>query len=99
MKHRADANQEGAVRYLRSLGMSVEVLSQTGNGCPDLIVGFHEINLLVELKNGDKPPSQQKLTQAQTDWHAAWGGTAIVANSAEGVATAVIAECRKRGAL
>ena len=42
------------------------------------------VNLLVEVKDGDKPPSKRKLTKAQVEWHKEWTGqVAIVKNTSQ----------------
>ena len=40
-----------------------------GDGMPDLIVGLANKNYLLEIKDGDKSPSRQKLTPAQKRFH------------------------------
>ena len=96
---RVDANQTAVVKYLRQCGMSAEVLSAVGKGCPDLIVGFHGLNILLEIKDGAKSPSKQSLTVAEADWHAAWGGQVTIATSPEEAASIVVAACKARGVL
>jgi hypothetical protein len=43
-------------------------------GCPDILVGYKGINLLVEVKNGSLPPSARRLTPPQQKWHSNWLG-------------------------
>ena len=52
----------------------VQSLAEVGKGVPDLLVGIHGRLLLVECKDGSKPPSHRKLTPEQEAWHAAWAG-------------------------
>ena len=81
---RIDANQNEIVRYLRDIpGCKVLILSAVGKGCPDLCIGFMGINYLVELKNGDMPPSKRRLTPDEKRFHAQWGGQVAVAKSFE----------------
>lgn len=41
-------------------------------------------NLLVEIKDGSKPPSAQRLTPDEQEWHSTWRGQkCIVANPEE----------------
>jgi hypothetical protein len=76
---RTDANQARIVAALRKLGASVAITSQVGNGLPDLIVGYQGRTVLLEVKDGDKPPSGQKLTDAEAYFLANWrGGPAVV---------------------
>ncbi len=76
---RQDANH-GAVRdALRAVGCSVLDLSGVGDGCPDLLVGIRGVTglpsvlVLMEVKDGDKVPSKQKLTKAQNQFFMEWG--------------------------
>lgn len=72
-----DANQEQIVSVLRSAGATVQSLAAIGNGCPDLLVGFNGQTLLMEIKDGNKSPSQRKLTEDQVIWHGRWNGGAL----------------------
>ncbi len=69
-----DANQTSVVEALRAAGASVQSLAATGKGCPDLLVGYAGINYLMEVKDGNKVPSAQKLTIDQEHWHGVWKG-------------------------
>ena len=74
-KHgRTDANQQKVIDALHDLGASVTSLADIGQGCPDLLVGWRELNFLLEVKDGNKPPSKRKLTPAESEWHDAWRG-------------------------
>ncbi len=76
MRHAAkiDANQEKIVRLLRACGCSVQSLASVGSGCPDLLVGRQGVNWLLEVKDGSRKPSEQRLTPLQALWHEAWRG-------------------------
>lgn len=71
---KVDANQDEIVNALRSMGATVQSLARVGAGCPDLLVGFRGKNYLLEVKDGRKVPSAQKLTDAQIQWHRFWRG-------------------------
>ena len=79
-----DANQAEIVAALRRAGATVQPLHTVGQGCPDLLVGHKGVNHLVEVKDGSKPPSAQRLTPAQIEWHDTWRGSAQVVNSIDG---------------
>ena len=67
---KTDRGQQEIVQTLRDLGCYVEPkLSRLGSGIPDLIVMRHGSIFLVELKDGKKPPSKQKLTPEEQVWH------------------------------
>ena len=81
LKAKVDANQKQIVSALRDAGCSVQSLAATGRGVPDLLVGIAGKNLLMEVKDGDKPPSARKLTPDEKAWHEAWTGQIAVVNS------------------
>ncbi len=81
--HRTDSNQKEIVEGLRMAGVSVKVLSQVGHGCPDLLCGFRGLNLLLEVKDGKKPPSQRKLTEAEQKFFDEWRGQRVTVESLE----------------
>ena len=78
-----DANQKDIVKALRQIGCSVQPLHNVGNGVPDLLVGVNSLNLLIEVKDGSKSPSDQKLTTDQGNWHDAWRGQVQIINSVD----------------
>ena len=79
-----DANQEQVVAILRAAGATVQSLAAIGHGCPDLLVGWGGKTLLMEVKDGRKVPSAQKLTEDQIKWHGAWmGGPLAVVDGPE----------------
>ena len=81
---RIDDNQQTIVNILRTTGATVVSLSGVGKGVPDLLVGFRGVTLLMEIKDGKKPPSDRKLTTDQQKWHAEWrGGALAIVDSAD----------------
>ena len=81
---RVDANQSDIVEALRVVGCTVQPLHAVGQGVPDLLVGFRGQNLLIEVKDGSKPPSRRRKTEDQVIWHDAWRGqVAVVRNVQE----------------
>lgn len=71
---RTDANQTAIVQALRDMGCTVQSLAAIGNGCPDLLVGYKRATMLLEVKDGTKPPSARRLTEDQIRWHGDWRG-------------------------
>jgi hypothetical protein len=71
---KVDANQEQIVQALRTAGATVQSLAAVGQGVPDLLVGYQGETLLMEIKDGSRPPSQRRLTEQQLTWHGAWRG-------------------------
>jgi Holliday junction resolvase len=79
-----DANHVQVVEALRAAGATVQSLAGVGKGVPDLLVGYRQTTLLMEVKDGHKSPSQRKLTEDQLKWHGAWnGGTLAVVDGPE----------------
>jgi hypothetical protein len=68
-------------------------LHQLGQGKPDLLVGFRGRNVLLEVKDGAKPPSRRKLTDDEADWHRDWRGQVDVVESKEEAERTVILRC------
>lgn len=85
---RTDDNQAAIVKALRTAGATVQSLARIGGGCPDLLVGRRGKTLLLELKDGAKPPSARKLTGDQVVWHRDWRGgpVEVVTSVAEAIA-------------
>ena len=71
---KVDANQEQIVEALRAVGATVQTLAAVGKGVPDLLVGYQGKTLLLEVKDGRRPPSEKRLTEDQLVWHGAWRG-------------------------
>lgn len=80
---KVDANQAEIIEALRAVGATVQPLHMVGDGCPDLLVGYRVQNFIMEVKDGDKPPSRRKLTPDQVDWHSEWRGQKAVVKTKE----------------
>ena len=86
---KVDANQGAIVEALRAAGASVEPLHAVGSGCPDLLVGFNGYNWLVEVKDGDKPPRERRLTDHQIRWHGKWKGQVCIVENVQQALTLI----------
>ena len=75
---RADRNQPELVEAYRRLGASVQHLHTVGRGCPELLVGIHGLNVLVEAKT-----SLGKMTPDELDWHLSWTGQVEIVRSVD----------------
>ncbi len=81
---RIDQNQNQLVKIARSMGVSVAITSGIGHGFPDSVWGFSNgQNVLVEIKDGSKPPSQRKLTKDEQKFHDNWKGHITVITNVE----------------
>jgi len=79
-----DANQKEVVDALRLAGASVQSLAAVGKGVPDLLVGFKNVTVLMEVKDGKKCLSDRRLTEDQQKWHQQWkGGTVSIVDSVD----------------
>lgn len=72
---RTDANQTEIVTALRERGWTVEITSGLAEFV-DLVVSppNNPLAILLEVKDGDKPPSAQRLTPSQIKLHTRWQG-------------------------
>lgn len=66
---RVDDNHSEIVKALQRIGVYVVDCSHVGQGFPDLLCFYRGQITLVEIKDGDKPPSRRKLTPDQTIFH------------------------------
>ena len=88
-----DGNHTHIAEALRRIGASVQSLAPMGGGVPDLLVGYHGRNCLLEVKDPEKPPSHRRLTAAEQGWHNTWGGQVAVVETEEQAQLVVIAHC------
>lgn len=79
MRHRVDVNQKLIVDFLRKIGASVFVCSQTDNFV-DLVVGYKSKNYLLEIKT-----KSGKLRDSQKKFMDDWRGCAHVVRSIDDV--------------
>ena len=64
---RTDSNHAEIMAAFRKCGYAVHDTSRLGGGFPDLVV-HRETILLVEVKDGRKPPSARKLTDNELEF-------------------------------
>lgn len=65
MPRKVDVNQPEIVKTLRDCGCHVALTHEVGRGFPDIVVSWNGFTVLVEIKDGAKPPSARKLTIAE----------------------------------
>ena len=81
MIRKVDANQKQIVDALRKIsGVTVFSTHTIGKGIPDIVVGYCGVNYLFEIKDGSKPPSQQKLTPMEETFFDTWKGQVKLAS-------------------
>jgi len=89
---RRDDGESEIVSALREAGAVVRVITQ-GDGIPDLLVGYRGYTILMEVKDGTKPPSKRALTPAEEQFFMDWtGGMLVIVNSVD-EALDVLASC------
>ena len=66
------------VAALRSYGASVHCLHAAEDGCPDLLVGWHRTNLLMEVKT-----KSGELTPRQREFLSMWRGQVVIVHTPE----------------
>jgi hypothetical protein len=88
-----DSNHTAVVLALRAIGATVQSLASMHGGVPDLLVGYHGHNVLLEVKDGEKPPSARTLTREEVEWHETWGGQVDTVYTAEDAQLTVIRLC------
>jgi hypothetical protein len=69
---RVDSNHAKIVKVLRYAGCKVRSLASVGQGMPDLLVGYHGVLHLLEVKDGNKPPSKRRLTKDEQEFIEEW---------------------------
>jgi len=87
---RVDRNQPEIVKAFRGLGWSVLIVSQLKNCC-DIIVSKGGRTICVEIKDGLKPPSGQKLTPGELKFQSEWQGEYMIINCVDDVANLSVA--------
>ena len=87
MAKKVDEHQALIMDAVRSVGASVQTLHTVGHGCPDLLCGFHGINILLEVKS-----EKGDLNRNQIVWHREWRGQRAVVRTPED-AIAILQDC------
>lgn len=86
---RTDSNHSEIVTELRKAGCSVQSLASLGSGVPDALVARAGKMFLLEIKDGSKPPSAQRLTYDESIWGLKWRAPVHIVHSVEEAMQAV----------
>jgi hypothetical protein len=82
-----DANQPAIVQALLDAGCTVQSLAQVGLGCPDILVGYAGVNVLMEVKNLDGLNGNVRrgfgLSKEQLSWQGRWKGQVTTVHGPE----------------
>lgn len=82
---KVDANHAEVISALRKAGISAVSIAQVGGGVPDIIAGWRDVTVLLEVKSG-----REQLNAAERAWHESWGGQVAVVWTPEQAVLAVI---------
>jgi len=93
---RVDDNHRDIINSLEEMHCTVLDLSKVGGGCPDILVGWQGINILFEIKDGNKPPSRRRLRDNQESFMQRWKGPAYAVNSFEEAWAIISQNCYRR---
>lgn len=67
-KDSVDSNHKDVVKELRKLGAVVTSVTCVKEFC-DIVACFNGSVILIEVKDGSKPPSQRRLTEREQKYH------------------------------
>ncbi len=96
---RTDGNHTAVMDALRVAAMKPVSTAALGKGFPDIVVGFRGLNVALEVKDGDKPPSARALSADEREWHDTWPGQVAIVTTPEEAVLAVVEHCKKMGVL
>jgi hypothetical protein len=69
---RTDETQPGIVQAARNFGASVLLLHRLGHSAPDILIGYHGIDQLVEVKT-----VKGELSDGQSEFIRDWNGRPV----------------------
>lgn len=88
MIRKTDRNHSEIIKQCRKVpGISVFSTHILGKGFPDIVIGYKGLNYLIEIKDGDKPPSQRVLTIDEKEFHKNWKGQVNICHNIDEVFT------------
>ena len=79
---RIDRNQPEIVKYFRDHGFTV-LLIHTLKNCCDIIISKNNQTACIEIKDGLKPTSAQKLTPGEIKFKDEWQGLYYIVRSTD----------------
>ena len=88
---RRDANERRVIDALRACGAYVKQIND--EGLADLLVYYRGHTLILEVKDGDKPPSARALTPAEQKFHDEWPGQNLYIVNSEHQALDILKRC------
>lgn len=92
-----DANHGEIMRTFEQMGCTVLDVSSLPGAALDLLVGCCGIDQRIEVKDGSRIPSEQRLTDSETETFDTWRGRAPVVVSSVDDAMRVVFLLRAEG--
>ena len=91
MSKRVDGTQKEIVEGLGKLGMDVYSTAMVSNGFPDICVFWRGDSWVLELKNGNLPPSKRKLTPDERKFWLGFKGRGGIVHSLDEAVKLILA--------
>jgi hypothetical protein len=88
---RRDAGEQDIIKAMREAGAYVKVIND--EGLFDLLVSYRGKTLMIEVKDGTKPPSARRLTDAEQKFHDEWPGSDLYIVNSVDEALALLKTC------
>ena len=88
---RRDVNEGDIIKAMRAEGAYVKVIND--EGLFDLLVSYRGETLMIEVKDGAKPPSARRLTDAEQKFHDEWPGADLYIVNSVDEALALLRTC------
>ena len=88
---RRDDNEKEVIAALREAGAYVKQIND--EGLFDLLVSYRGETLMIEVKDGAKPPSARRLTEAEQKFHDEWPGSDLYTVTSVEEAVALLRTC------
>jgi hypothetical protein len=88
---RRDDNEQDIIKAMRAEGAYVKQIND--EGLFDLLVSHRGETLLIEVKDGAKPPSARRLTEAELKFHEEWPGSDLFIITSVEEAIALLRTC------
>jgi hypothetical protein len=88
---RRDNGEQDIIKAMRAEGAFVKAIND--EGAFDLLCCYNGRTLLLEIKDGSKPPSARRLTSAEQKFHDEWPGNNLYIVNSVDEALALLATC------
>ncbi len=87
---KVDGNHAEIVKALRDHSIAATSIAVVGGGVPDILCGFRDLTMVLEVKMPGKD-----LTAAEKHWHQTWPGQVAIVETAEEAISAVVAHAKE----